>query len=89
MALTDRPFICKNEQEVLCLHEVETLLRFFSDEDFAKVRFLGFGMHICVDLLALPATDEPRHPHTPTTNTNQTQTKRCSPPSSPAWSSAS
>jgi hypothetical protein len=25
-------------QEVLCLHEVETLLRFFSsDEDFAKV----------------------------------------------------
>ncbi len=24
-------------KEVLCLHEVETLLRFFSDEDFAKV----------------------------------------------------
>lgn len=24
-------------QEVLCLHEVVTLLKFFSDEDFAKV----------------------------------------------------
>jgi hypothetical protein len=27
-----------HKQEVLCLHEVETLLRFLSDEDFAKVR---------------------------------------------------
>lgn len=35
-------------QEVLCLHEVETLLRFFSDQDFAKVKSTNvrdFGMH--------------------------------------------
>ena len=75
MALTDRPFICKNEQEVLCLHEVETLLRFFSDEDFAKVTFLGFGMHIYMCRSPRPTghgrttpSPHPHHQHKPNPN---------------------
>lgn len=33
-------------QEVLCLHEVETLLRYFSDEDFAQVNFTSTKTHM-------------------------------------------